>query len=602
MKLTSKTYLEIVNDAIDESGEDLTLFSSDGSDFISNTDAMMNRFKKWVAQAWRDLQQESMDWEWMSEQAIVNITPGIMFYSSSPITWAPDYVNPVTIIDVDGTNIISGLEASKVVNLTGLYTGLQNFGYINTLYSDYTITNQHALDFGLKAGGEYFLSSVSANFRISTTRDLANFQPGIVVTTATIKTYDSSNVLLTTVAYPVVDGIIDNVNFVTPTINELLVTTSNLDNTFWNDLYNKMKFAFRTSVTLTNSDTVSLEFNVSDVDSLNDSAISPEGYTATYSEMRLNPGGVTVIGTGGGPVVGPVTAYPSATMNITIINDTIDGIIEDVQSVHIDANIVVEYASDSTVAKFTVTGDSTACDNRGSLPIYLFNATFQHQLTDNLTWWMESFVVGAPATAIITCAKFQPNGGLSFAAEAIITDPVATKNYVHSWKSFDWSEELDDDDFVENVREVNQSTFRIVSHENPAVASETKMEFLPWDEFQNRYDFASSPPARPRLVTEDNTGRWRFYPNPDRPYTILFNYVREPQKLIGFSDVPKGLAEEYEDLIKWKALQYYGLYDEQPSISNVNRTGRADLMYRSLLMKFEMQTRPKFHFLPKRLY
>jgi hypothetical protein len=186
-----------------------------------------------------------------------------------------------------------------------------------------------------------------------------------------------------------------------------------------------------------------------------------------------------------------------------------------------------------------------------------------------------------------------------------VADPVPSKiNYIHSWKSFDWDEETDADDFQESIRQINDKTFRIISHEQPAIAPEKPLDFCAWSEFQNRYDFASSLPSTPRIVTEDNQGRWRFFPPPDMPYTILFNYVRTPQELVAYNDVPKGLADEYYKLLVWKALEYYGLYDEQPSIASPNPAtpGRAQKMYKNLLMRYELQYRPKFHFVPRRLY
>lgn len=153
---STKTYLQFVNEAIDEAGAELALFAEDGSDWNTQSDPMMNRFKKWVKRAWKEIQQEANDWDWLEETAVVNITPGIMFYSPTPITMAPEDITPLTIYDVDGTPKVTGLTVSQVKDLTGKYSKSKPFGYINCLYSDYSFNNQHPLDFGMKAGGEYF--------------------------------------------------------------------------------------------------------------------------------------------------------------------------------------------------------------------------------------------------------------------------------------------------------------------------------------------------------------------------------------------------------------------------------------------------------------
>src|SRR5690606_25438608 len=149
-------YVTLVNNTIQESGADLVEFETDGSDWNSyaNTD-MKSRYKTWVKRAWRSIQQEAFDWEWMSEQAIVNCVPGIHFYSPDSITWNLSTINPFVLYDVDDSQAVPDKTAIKVVDLTGKYTNLENFGYVDLLSN-----NTSPLDFGLKAGGEYFNSIV----------------------------------------------------------------------------------------------------------------------------------------------------------------------------------------------------------------------------------------------------------------------------------------------------------------------------------------------------------------------------------------------------------------------------------------------------------
>ena len=92
------TYVSLVNNAIDESGADLALYAEDGSDFTTNTEPMLNRFKTWVARAWKTVQQVAFDWEFLNNQGIVTLQPGLMFYTSVDIATAPT----VATLDVYG--------------------------------------------------------------------------------------------------------------------------------------------------------------------------------------------------------------------------------------------------------------------------------------------------------------------------------------------------------------------------------------------------------------------------------------------------------------------------------------------------------------------
>lgn len=74
-----KTYLELVNMAIEESGVDLDLLSTDSSTPIDWNDTtgyrMHKRFKEWVKQAWQDIQLEREEWEFRSGHLTTTILP-----------------------------------------------------------------------------------------------------------------------------------------------------------------------------------------------------------------------------------------------------------------------------------------------------------------------------------------------------------------------------------------------------------------------------------------------------------------------------------------------------------------------------------------------
>lgn len=70
------TYLELVNDALEEGGVELDPLTS--STFASPPNKKMySRYKKWVADAWTELQLARDQWSWMQKIAVVTVTPGV---------------------------------------------------------------------------------------------------------------------------------------------------------------------------------------------------------------------------------------------------------------------------------------------------------------------------------------------------------------------------------------------------------------------------------------------------------------------------------------------------------------------------------------------
>lgn len=577
----SKTFLSVVNSAILESGADLDQFETDGSDWDSTTnDSLMRKFKVWVNRAWQTVQQNAYDWEWMSEQAVVNIVPGIMFYSAIPFRWTVDDANPLVIKEVDGTTYWEGLVATKLVNLTGQYTNLENFGYIDIKYSDYSYTNQHALDQGLKTGGNYFESLSETGQKVQ----LTAFNQTINASTS---------------------NAIYGIRFV----NTLSGSTTTIDTL--------TDSSFISVVNITNSGTAIIKFDENKYDEIVEAMSYTDGQLVDV-EVRLTEASstwTTVVSGLSNPdlVTGDSPWYSFETIsvdpltmvllgyidfpNIPSVGDTIAQI--SVYTVDMDDNAHTE--------NFTNAGEVVSIDNSGLLE----NNTMSVAITNSaIKAYIDQVVAGEYVQVGVTLRKVADS--IDNAIVDLIGDPfnsndteltweeaspVTLKNYIHSWKSFDWGEELNDDDFVESVAEIDEQSFRLVTHEIPSSGLEIKLPFMHWEIFRAYYDNTAIPPNQPRIVTKDNTGRWRFYPAPDRPYTILFDYVRNPQQLVAFDDIIKGIPDDFIDIIVMRTLIYYGEYDEQPSVVQ-----RATRNYKDLMFRLEMRFRDKFHFVPARLW
>lgn len=637
---STKTYLQIVNDAIDEAGAELASFAADGSDWDTNTDPMMNRFKKWANKAWRDLQVEANDWHWLDETAVVNINPGIMFYGEQPLPQDMIDLDSITIYDVDGTEKITNLKVSRVVDLTGILTASKHIGYVDTLYSDYSFDNQHLLDFGLKSGGEYITPTFYKASIFTKLFEVDNssvtppnpdaFPPAYSITpaghTATFSAIPngakitSYDLVYYQVAQPTGSGSAwaASAPTIISTPCNALVTSKVAADSY---PFYEIEFLVQTSA---------------DVLAANQFINAPLNHISTFDEGNAcllkinyeytNDAGIVVTSYSEG-LVGrwlvsstespEVQVCSTITVRPTELAVVFDG--DAGNSILCNPSTPSPSSLDFTEATFSLPGKTSVLNGNATLTTWSSDITASAKFVetcdfDDPSTTSDSILIPALFGSGmyqnysydygVVFKHFSPNTLVnisfnSYFLYANISPVVAEehKSYVHSWKSYNWNEENDVDDFVESIRQTNNSTYRIISHDDPATAREAPLLFVPWDSFQNKYDFASSPPSTPRIITEDNTGRFRLYPAPNRPYTIMFDYIREPQELKEYTDVPQGLPRAYEDMVMWLTVRAYGEYDEQPSV-----VARANKRYKDLLMTLQQEYRPVFHFKPRRLY
>lgn len=445
------TYVSIVNDAIDESGVDLAQYEPDGSDFTTNTEAMLVHFKKWVARAWKTVQQTAFDWEFLNNQGIVTLNPGLMFYTTANL--AGEWSTEIDVYGTDDALLFENLQISKYVDLT--YTQYsdsadKSFGYVDLYATD----DQPLSNISFKAGGDYFY-------------------------------LEDRNLLFT--AGPQVPYFFDKGVFVGQTLS--MVVTVDAGG------LGEMRYSVPDGAILLSFDP-----------DTNDSSKGSQGFT---------------------------------------FNSTSTRIIEALNSAHWQVDFFL-YASDVTDP--------------------------QHPNGTNLVASVADFTT-------------------------LTYETTSTKCFLHSWKSFNFEEETSENDYVGELSEIDNNSFQFIDRTNPSPASATPLTFVPWDVFSCRSDWLCSLPGTPAYITEDNTGRWRLYPQPDRPVTLKFSYSRVPQTLTNFDDTLKGLPSDFTDLVMWLAIRMYAEFDEQPSIQR-----RAERYYKDMLQRLQIKYRPKFRLAPKRLY
>lgn len=76
-----------------------------------------------------------------------------------------------------------------------------------------------------------------------------------------------------------------------------------------------------------------------------------------------------------------------------------------------------------------------------------------------------------------------------------------------------------------------------------------------------------------------------FFPAPDAEYTTTTRYYRQPQRVAADIDIPLvPPGARFQEIIKWKALMYYGFHDGAPDV-----LGEAEQMYAEMITAMDNQ-------------
>lgn len=126
---------------------------------------------------------------------------------------------------------------------------------------------------------------------------------------------------------------------------------------------------------------------------------------------------------------------------------------------------------------------------------------------------------------------------------------------------------------VPSLEELNTSTVTIqpaVAYADNPTAGELQdaydVSFIPWDSYRNYFDQFSGNLGRPGYIGRALDGNYDFYPRPNAPYDISFEYTQIVTQLVNPTDIPGQIPERYEDYIMWAALADYADYDERPKV------------------------------------
>jgi hypothetical protein len=129
-------------------------------------------------------------------------------------------------------------------------------------------------------------------------------------------------------------------------------------------------------------------------------------------------------------------------------------------------------------------------------------------------------------------------------------------------------------------------------------SSEIPLGFINYSQFLQRYEVNQTPDF-PVIATETPDGGTRIYlsPPPSEPVRIRGYYYKSLADLDSDEDEPVELKRLYHPMIAWRALMYYGQYNQQPQIEAQART-----RYNLFKKKFDREGELPVVMVPVRLW
>lgn len=100
-------------------------------------------------------------------------------------------------------------------------------------------------------------------------------------------------------------------------------------------------------------------------------------------------------------------------------------------------------------------------------------------------------------------------------------------------------------------------------------SDKSKLEFLNYRTFMERFRDPAGSTGRPKFCTVDPSGNVLFDVTPDiSTYVFVFDYVRKANTLSANEDVP-AFEEEFHPVIVWRAVRRFGINSIAPEVMNM---------------------------------
>lgn len=109
------------------------------------------------------------------------------------------------------------------------------------------------------------------------------------------------------------------------------------------------------------------------------------------------------------------------------------------------------------------------------------------------------------------------------------------------------------------------------------VSDQIFLDWISYDAWRNSYAFGAEQTVttRPVAIAVGPNNSICVGPYPTGAYTLTGDYIRAPAVMALDADTPTDLPLQFQIAIVWRAMWYYGMYDNAPEV-----VARADRSYR----------------------
>lgn len=106
------------------------------------------------------------------------------------------------------------------------------------------------------------------------------------------------------------------------------------------------------------------------------------------------------------------------------------------------------------------------------------------------------------------------------------------------------------------------------------VNGQRRLIWMPWNQFDSIYNFGAmtGQTGVPVYMTINPQDELVLGPTPNDAYTVTGDYYRSAQVLAADADVPE-LPSSYHNIIMYRAMEFYGLYESAPEIISRGTSG-----------------------------
>jgi hypothetical protein len=115
--------------------------------------------------------------------------------------------------------------------------------------------------------------------------------------------------------------------------------------------------------------------------------------------------------------------------------------------------------------------------------------------------------------------------------------------------------------------------------QSAGVNAQVFINYMRWDIFESIYKIGAvqSQTSQPTSITINPDDELVLALTPNDVYTVTGSYIRSPQILAADGDVPE-MPDAFHSLIKYQAMEYYGIFESAPEIISRAQRGISRVM------------------------